>query len=252
MKTEPVLKNTFAEAIFEFRWGNQNPIPNVNVNILPSLDYKLFLAKLFDNLKKDYPIVKTLTNANVPEEFAHGLVQYQFRKNESEFPLVQAGVGVFTVNENKFSSLDTFKETAIKEMGNLYKSYPNPSSLDKFKLVLNYVFGKEFDFKTQNMNAYINSQTKLNITLDADLLAKTGLNKNIETIETKLTLDSTTPLGKLVILIGKGKKEGKEALVWNISFISEFEKQVNPKETIEKWIPQAEKIINRISQGLIK
>ena len=248
MDSKQQLKNYFAEAIFEFRWGSQQ----ASLDTLPSLDYKLFLGNIFNNVKDKYPITKTLNNAKVPEELANGLVQYQFRKSDSEFPLLQAGPGVFTVNENNFSSLTTFKDTVLKGLDVLYKSYPNFSSLGNFKLVLNFIYGKEFNFGSQNVNDYINSQTKLNVSIDPKLLKEAGVEEKMKTMEAKFTLNSTNPQGELLILIGKGKKEEKDALVWNISIVSEFKNITNHNNVIQPWISEAEKSLNKISEGLIK
>lgn len=248
MNNQQQLKKYFAEAIFEFRWGSQQATPET----LPSLDYKLFLGNILNNVKNEYPVTKTLNNAKVPEELANGLVQYQFRKSDSEFPLLQAGPGVFTVNENNFSSLGKFKDVSLKGFDVLYKSYPNHSTLNSFKLVLNFICGKEFDFAGQNVNDYINSQTRLNITIAPKLLKETGIEGKIKNIEAKLTLNSKNPQGKLVILIGKGKKEKKDALVWNISLVSEFKNITGHKDIIQSWFTRAEKNLNKIAEELVK
>lgn len=248
MNNQQQLKKYFAEAIFEFRWGSQQATPDT----LPSLDYKLFLGNLLNNVKVEYPITKTLNNAKVPEELANGLVQYQFRKNESEFPLLQAGPGVFTVNENNFSSLRKFRDVSLKGFDVLYKSYPNHSALKDFKLVLNFIYGKKFDFENHNVNDYINSQTKLNITITPKLLKETGVEEKIKNIEAKLTLNSENPHGELMIILGKGKKEKKDALVWNISVVSEFKNVTNHKALIQPWLAQAEKNLSKIAEELVK
>lgn len=98
------LKNKpLVEAILEIRWHlvQLTSVQGPAQMILPAGDphYRLLLARLFDRLQKDYPVHEQLPTATLPDDMLPQIVQHCFRAANDDWPLVQVGPGVFTVND---------------------------------------------------------------------------------------------------------------------------------------------------------
>ena len=83
---------------------------------MPALDphYRLLLGRLFDRFQKDYPVHEQLPTASLPDDMVGQVVQHRFRVAKDDWPLVQVGPGVFTVNDTQHYTWTDFEQRAKK------------------------------------------------------------------------------------------------------------------------------------------
>jgi len=105
------LKNKpLVEAIFELKWDLQE-MPG---EYYFDPDYKMSIGRLYENLKDKYPTQEKLNTATMPDEIAGHVVQYRFRSAENDWPLVQIGPGIVTLNETEKYTWDEFKDNITR------------------------------------------------------------------------------------------------------------------------------------------
>ncbi|WP_407951062.1 TIGR04255 family protein, partial [Parvibaculum sp.] len=92
----PELKyKPLVEAIFEIRWKIHQKVPGITADP----HYRLLLGRLYDRLQSQYPEHEQLETANIPDEMSGHLPQHRFRTGPNDWPLVQLGPGICTVND---------------------------------------------------------------------------------------------------------------------------------------------------------
>ena len=80
------------ESIFGIRWTVSENSDNVVDRY-----HNLLLGKFQDKIQSEYPFTEALPSF-LPEPISGYAGQYRFRVNENEWPLIQIGPGVITVN----------------------------------------------------------------------------------------------------------------------------------------------------------
>ena len=93
LKNKPLI-----EAIFEIRWKLQEG-PEKGMRIDPH--YKLLIGRIYEKIKDKYTFHEQLPTASMPDEIAGYIIQHRFRKKENEWPLIQLGPGIITLNDTK-------------------------------------------------------------------------------------------------------------------------------------------------------
>src|SRR4030042_1289560 len=88
-----LINPPLVEALIELRWNL-----NSENNIINDPNYNFLLGMFFEKIKNDYPLRINLPFSNMPPELIPYSVQYQFRKKENEWPVVQMGLGLLTNN----------------------------------------------------------------------------------------------------------------------------------------------------------
>lgn len=123
------LKNKpLVEAILEIRWQLQQPIrvPAPAQMMLPAVDphYRLLLGRVFDRFQREYPFHEQLPTATLPDEILAHVVQHRFRSAKDDWPLVQVGPGVFTVNDTHRYTWTDFQKRTKEAVIRLYDAHP--------------------------------------------------------------------------------------------------------------------------------
>ena len=96
MSTDVVLQNKpLVEAIFELRWKLEERSPGIKIDP----HYKILVGAMYEKVKDRYPFPEQMPTVNIPDEMAAHVVQHRFRKAENEWPLVQVGPGIVTLND---------------------------------------------------------------------------------------------------------------------------------------------------------
>jgi uncharacterized protein (TIGR04255 family) len=162
------LKNKpLVEAILEIKW---RLVPAVKVSgpaqmAVPALDphYRLLLGRLYDRFQKDYPVHEQLPTANLPDEMVGQVVQHRFRVAKDDWPLVQVGPGVFTVNDTRDYTWTDFQRRAREAVGRLYDAHPAVSELRIQSLVLRYIDAVEYNYDQEDAFAFLRDKLKVTI-----------------------------------------------------------------------------------------
>ena len=140
------------EVIFEVRWdADVNP----QTNQLFDKGYKLALGVFKNIVKLEFPHTKQITD--IPADFIFGQAINQFWKAEKEWPVLQIGPGILTINctETNYDWQNDFFELIQKTMNWLEQAYEN--KMNYSFVTLRYIDSVELkDFGTQKIDEFLN------------------------------------------------------------------------------------------------
>lgn len=236
-----ILKNKpLIEAIFELRWKLKEQEHDPSVKLDPH--YKLFIGRMYDRLSegKEYTYHEQLPTAAIPEEIAGHVVQHRFRKGKDEWPLVQIGPGIVTLNDTEGYVWEDFVKRINQMLNALFEAYPNAeNSLKINSLLLRYIDAVPFDFTKDLVFDFLRVQMKTSISLYPRLFEDTEVNKLPSGLDLRFSFLATKPPGTMYLRFAKGKKKDSDALIWE-SMVQSVEKDVpKTKETIITWVNEA-------------
>lgn len=155
-------KAPLQEVIFEVRWdADIHP----QTNQLFDKNFELGLGAFQTIVKSKFPITKRKTASEIPTQLLFGQVIYQFWKAEDEWPVLQIGPGLLTVNctEKNYdwqtSYFDLIKE-ALNYLESAYNKkmvftfavlkYIDSVPLNEFSHDISGFIHKNFNFKFEN------------------------------------------------------------------------------------------------------
>ena len=212
--TERTLKNPpLVEAILELRWKLQDRDRTPGLREDPY--YSLLIGELYRELKSDYPSHQQLDGAWIPAGMLPvATVQHRFRAQEGGWPLVQLGPGVFTLNDTASYTWNDFRSRAIRGISALFGAYPNTESFEPESLLLRYINGIEFDFDSNDIFAFLESTMHSGISIHPLLGEVAEVDTSPLELDLKMSFGCREPDSVVTLWFSRGKKQGKDALIW--------------------------------------
>jgi uncharacterized protein (TIGR04255 family) len=114
-----ILKNKpLVEAIIEVRWQLKSPNPGIQIDP----HYKILLGRLYDKVVQKYPEHEQLPTASMPDEVTGQMVHHRFRNGGNDWPLLQVGPGIFTLNDTHKYTWEDFRARAVEAVRNKARS----------------------------------------------------------------------------------------------------------------------------------
>ncbi|WP_372589302.1 TIGR04255 family protein [Fervidobacterium pennivorans subsp. shakshaketiis] len=235
--SDPTPKNpALIEVIFELRWH----IPAIAPGVRVDPKYKIGLGMLYERLKAKYPYHEQLSSADLPEEIALHTVQHRFRTAKNEWPVVQVGPGIVTLNDVKDHSWSDFSER-IKELLDAIEEVFSISEYESLSIV--HINAFNLDFSKENVFNFLKEHTKIGITANDELFSDGKVANHPLDIELRASFQSKEPVGMITFRFLKGFREGKEILV--LENICSVDKPNVPKgkdETLT-WFKSAHELL---------
>lgn len=225
-----ILQNKpLVEAIFELRWELRDSVPPVpGIKVDPH--YKILVGGLFDRLRARYPFHEELPSASIPNEIAGYIVQDRFRRGENQWPLIQSGPGILTLNSTSDYTWSNFLDQIKQIIDKFIEVYPDPKTLRLQNLVLRYINAMEFNFETDDIFIFLKEKMKLDINLHQDLFENTGVENKPVTFDLSFTFPAKRPQGIAHLRFAHGMRNDSDALVWEIIFHQKVKMSLNPKK----------------------
>ncbi|MBE0523797.1 MAG: TIGR04255 family protein [Methanosarcinales archaeon] len=237
------------EAIFELRWNLQE----IEHGIKKDPEYKLLVGRIFENVKTDFPSYEQLPTANMPDEMAGYIIQHRFRKNKDEWPLIQIGPGIITLNDTEEYLWENFKEKIVYLLETLYDTYPDAeTNLTVSGLVLRYIDAVPFDFDNDDIFVYLKEKFKVDVNLYQKLFEDEKVKAFPKGLDLKFSFDSEIPKGRMNLRFARGKKKEVDALIWETIVQSIPEDTPNNKDEIVSWTNDAHDLTKDWFCNLIK
>ncbi len=238
-----ILNNKpLVETIFEVRWELQEPAPGIKTDPY----YKILIGRLYDKVKDRYPFYESLPTATIPDEIAGYVVQYRFRKGKDEWPLIQIGPGVVTLNNTEEYTWNDFKERINELLDGLYSVYPDSKSNLKISgLLLRYINAIDFDYEKENLVKFLEDQLKVKIQVQESLFKETDVNNSSINIDLRFAFPSKKPKGALHLRFARGKKKNKDALIWETIVQSANQDIPGDEAQIKKWVDDAHELTDK-------
>lgn len=235
------------EAIFEIRWQQ----PELQAGMLQDANYSLLIGRLYDRLNKYYPIHQQLPTALIPAEIAGGVIQHRFRTGEEQWPLIQLGPGILTVNDLKQSyHWHNFSSQIIQSADALFTAYPQPNKLIINHLALRYINALDFDFAADDTLRFLQKNLKINITFPS-FLQEMPITKLVR-LDNTFSFQCSQPNAKINIRFTQGRKDDQEALIWEMVVVSTDQDIPTLPQDLEHWLNDAHSIIETWFFNLIE
>lgn len=231
-----VLKNKpLVEAIFELKWE----LKEIGGGLKIDPHYKILIGSLYSILRDEYPYHEMLPSASIPDDIAGHVIQHRFRKGENQWPLVQIGPGIFTVNDTEGYIWEEFETKVINTVKKLFKTHPESETLKIKSLLLRYIDAIEFNFETDNIFNFLAEKMKTTIKPYANLFKNTDADSTPLSFDWRFSFPCTKPNGVIHLRFIRGKKENADALIWETMVQSTNEQVLQIPEKIADWLNDA-------------
>ena len=231
-----VLKNKpLVEAIFQLQWELQE----TGTELKTDPNYGILLGRLYDRIESEYPFHERLPTADIPDEIAAYVVQHRFRKGEGEWPLVQLGPGIMTVNDTEGYVWQDFQQRACTVTAKLRESYPQPQGLKIERLLLRYIDSVSLDREKNNALDFLRDYLKTRIELQPELFEDTGVSRVASNLDLRFSFPCDRPTGAMNVRFALGNTRGQEALIWETVVQSTGAEVPEDTQQIPAWLEEA-------------
>jgi uncharacterized protein (TIGR04255 family) len=210
MSSKNLKNKPLVEAILEVKWALQSPVSNLQLDP----HYKLLLGRLYDRVSGEYPEHEQLPTATVPDEIAGYMVQHRFRHAANEWPLLQIGPGILTLNDTQKYIWDDFRTRSLSAVDELFASHPKPSELKIESLLLRYIDAVEFDYTTEDVCIFLKEKMRVSVLLPETLFMNNSVRTLPRHLNWQVSFECERPKGLVTVRFATGMKDEKPVLLW--------------------------------------
>lgn len=226
-------KAPLIEVIFELRWS-------ITPQEIQEIQY--LHGDLYPLIKDTYPFRETLQS--IPIEFLVSAPTHRFRTAANDYPLVQVGPGLLTINTTDAKYFwEEYEKQVLDVVERLRQVYTFKDSYN-VKLVLQYIDLIKFDFEKEDIIKFL--YENLNITIKQGFYKDNQITKNLS-----LGLGFENELGLLNVSINRGKNSRNEegiAIQTNLT-----SRVVKPEiKTIKEWLHSAHELCSTSFKEMTK
>ena len=248
MGTDKLERPPIVEALVEIRWELKEKTQGGECDPY----YKFLLGKFRDAINGDYPFHEALPTSHIPDDISGYTVKHRFRVAEDEWPLVQIGPGIITVNETKkYETFDHFRPRVLKVVHALYESYPDVNDLNISRLQLRYIDAHDFDYSKENVCDFISEKMHIESTVPAVLLLDKKIQPNPVGYGLRTSFRCDEPPGVAEFLLNTGHRLKKRAIIWNQILTSSGPDVPDMPDGFDDWIDAARGVIRAWFEGII-
>lgn len=201
--------------------------------------HKLLPGLLYAQLKSDYPAHVELQTTSIPEEMAGGLAQHQSRRSAEQWPLVQVGPGLLTVNETEGYEWDDFGQRAENAVAALYEAYPRPDQLVVESLMLRYIDAVDFDHNREDVYAFLSDKMRVTVALPPSLFENVRVDETVRRFLWTSSFRCEEPASSVTVKFATGAREERPSLVWETLVHSEGENAPGMADGFGDWLQAA-------------
>ena len=204
--------------------------------------YKLLPGRVFDRLQQEYPEHEQLPTASFPDEMLGHVVQHRFRVAANDWPLIQLGPGILTVNDTAKYIWPDFRARALAACRTLFEAYPKSSELRIESLVLRYIDAVDFDYSTEDAFAFLRDKMKVSIALPPDLFGQPDVARTPKHLMWQTMFECRQPSGVVQLRFATGQRHDKPAIIWETTVQSAKNAMPPMPDGFEPWLDAAHKI----------
>lgn len=238
MSSEVLSNKPLVEAIFQFRWklegGDGEPRRDRH--------YPLLVGSLFDRLADKYPHHEELDSARIPDEVIPYVVQHRFRSGEGDWPLVQIGPGILSVNETGRYTWGDFEGRALSAVEALYGTHPHGEELQIDGLALRYIDAVSMDTPDQNVLDFLATYLKTEVELETALFEGTGVLPQPTHIDLRFSFPTTQPSGSMHVRFSLGHDERQGSVLWETVVESSGADAPTGRSGVADWLATAHRL----------
>lgn len=227
------------EAILEVRWGRTDLPPTAAIDP----HYKVLIGRLFDRFEGSYPYHEQLPSAMVPDQLVRHIPQHRFRTAENQWPLVQVGPGLLTLNETSGYTWQTFKLQALEAIAILFDAHPEPTDFRLTSVLLRYVDAVDLPEGT-NPVEFVREKLKSNVQLSPKLFDDGRVQSVPRTVDFKFIFPSSSPEGQISLQMRTAQQRGRPAIVWEVGLQSGGDGIDPQPDGFRDWLDSAHALLD--------
>lgn len=248
MKGRTLRNAPIVEVIFEARWQ----LKEIQPGLLSDPNYSLLIGSLYQRLRQKYPFHQALPTASIPNEMVSGIVQHRFRKAKDQWPLVQLGPGIFTVNQTKGYNWVDFKKRVVEGVNALFEIHPNVQELNIQNLGLRYINAIEFNFERDDIFQFLKEQLKIDISLPSPLFEDIPVKRMPLELDYRFSFVCAKPEAVIKLRLARGKQQQNDAVIWEAMIDTGSNGLPELPSQLEGWLEDAHDVIEDWFFKLIK
>jgi uncharacterized protein (TIGR04255 family) len=222
------------EAIFEVQWPLS---PDPATGLERDRNYALLPGRLSERLAQEYPAHEPLPAASVPGDLIPRQVQHRFRRAPGEWPLVQVGPGIATLNITENYNWVDFERRARDLNGALRDVYDDKASFQPSRVQLRYINAVPFDFSSGDTLHFLRERLKIHFALPQSLFDGVVSDKSVE-VNWLTGFPAKKPDGQVTLRVGTGAYKGGKGIIWEIA-VSSQQPSVPQADSIDRWLSAA-------------
>lgn len=228
-------KAPLLEVIFELRWQIKNASELTK--------YQYLIGDLYSEVKGQYPFRESLAPTDIPTEILLNKPVHRFRIEKNQYPLVQIGPGVLTLNtDNEAYFWKDFYDGAEGFINSFFEVFP--ISDESFKPNLIFLDFFKFDFSNNNVNEFINNN--FDISFNQSFIKDVKNPFNID-----IGFFYETEMGNLSLTLKKGKNSKKEdGIVMQTSL--QCKETMSNSENILSWLNSGHEFTSDLFKQITK
>ncbi|MEI9894277.1 MAG: TIGR04255 family protein, partial [Chthoniobacter sp.] len=225
------------EAVFAVRW-----------KLSPHKDgywidpkYQIALGRFQSLIEKQFPVWEKLPMAEAPEQVAAYHPLHRFRVSANQYPMLQLGPGVLTINNSTGYEWSEFEDLCMRTVHFLIDAYRD-SVIELHNLELRYVNThplnelQSMDFLAQKMGVIIQ--------LPEGLFSGQAVQRKTTSFNFSAGFENSTPPGVAQINLRQGKRGTVPSLLWDFGFLAQKELPDFP-EGLPEWLKQAREVAHQ-------
>jgi uncharacterized protein (TIGR04255 family) len=221
------------EVIFELRW---------TITPQETQEIQYLHGDLYPLIKDEYPFRETLQT--FPIEFLLNAPTHRFRKAANDYPLVQIGPGLLTINtiDSKYFWED-YEEKILDAIGKLQRVYTFKES-HSIRLVLQYIDLVNFDFEREDIISFL--KENLNVVVSQEFYSQKPVTKGLA-----INFIFENELGTLNVSFNRGKNLKNEEGIAIQTNITSHEVNVRTMD-VKNWLEKAHELCSQLFKQMTK
>jgi uncharacterized protein (TIGR04255 family) len=251
--------NPLLEAWLEIRWQLE---PTNIPNFSRDPNFPFALGVFFSNVKNEFGYREPLGPSHAPEDMLPYVVRYRFRPGKDEWPLLQLGPGVATVNFTEPYTWDHFEEKALYLRERLLDAY-GKTELKPQLVVLRYRNGEPLEYGSNNLLDFFNEDLNTSITLPAHIPGFVSSVTWPTSANISFTFDLLEPKGTGTLRLGTGSRQRidktnqeitEQMVIWQLEVASggNDAPALTEEDEFAHWLTSAHAVIHEWFFSLIE
>ena len=237
------LKNKpLVEAILEIRWSANSKAADALTIVDDS--YSLLLGRFFDRVRADYPFHEKLPTADIPDHMTPHVAKHRFRVQLGDWPLLQIGPGLLTLNDTVGYTWADFSRRANLAVENLFKAHPEPERLQVSQASLRYLDAIPLNLASSGLYEFLATNLKIKLELPPELFSKNNVAQTPEEFLSLHSFRTSAPPGLLSLRIGLGESNGVRAIILDTSVSSTSQEAPNTTTHFSSWVESAHAVLS--------
>jgi uncharacterized protein (TIGR04255 family) len=242
MKSENFKNKPLVEAIFDFKWKLEERKPGMKIDP----QFSILIGSFYDKVKREYPFHEQLPASMILEGFAPHVPHHRFRKGENQWPLIQIGPGIATLNETDQYTWENFQKKIKGLLNALMESYPNArEQLKPKEITLRYIDAIVFNYSAEDIFEFLKSKMKMNFQVYPELFKNGKVGNLPKGLDFTISFPCDSLEGEIILRFVRGKKGEEDALIWETMVHTSLSDSKFDQNKIQKWVRTAHDLTHK-------